>query len=129
MCPKQPLWMTVAMLLTTVLLVTTTLAFRRVELEPAFRIALVVVTLAPMIAWVLGFMRWLRDIDELERLIQLQAMGVALGSTALVVIGLGLMVEGGLVALDTRSRAWFYLWAWMVAAWSLGQIAIRRRYQ
>jgi hypothetical protein len=81
-----------------------------------------------MAAWVIGFKRWLRTIDELERLIQLQSMSVVLGSSALLILGYGLMVQAELVSSGPRSGSWLYLWAWMFGTWSVSQAVIRRRY-
>jgi len=128
MCPKQPLWMQVAMILVSVFLVGSILVFRSVELGTTARFGVVVLAAAPMVAWVIGFKRWLRTIDELERLIQLQSMGVALGSSTLLILGYGLMVQAELVSSGPRSGSWLYLWAWMFAAWSVSQAVIRRRY-
>jgi hypothetical protein len=128
-CPKQPFWMNAAILLTAVFMVGSTLLFKRDDLAPWVRFGLVLLTLAPMAAWVIGFRRWLRTIDELERLIQLQAMGVTLGSSILVVLGWGLMSQAGLVSAGSQESAWSLLWAWMFGAWSVSQAVIRRRYQ
>ena len=129
MCPKQPLWMQVAMILVSVFLVGSIFVFRSVELSTAARFGVVLVALAPMVAWVIGFKRWLRTIDELERLIQLQSMSVTLGSSALMILGYGLMIQAGLVSAGPRSSAWVFLWAWIFGVWSLSQVVIRRRYQ
>jgi hypothetical protein len=129
MCPKQPLWMQVAMILVSVFLVGSIFVFRSVDLGTGARFGVVSVALAPMVAWVIGFKRWLRTIDELERLIQLQSMSVTLGSSALMILGYGLMVQAGLVSAGPRSSAWVFLWAWIFGVWSLSQAVIRRRYQ
>jgi hypothetical protein len=121
--------MQVAMILVSVFLVGSIVVFRSVELSTAARFGIVILALAPMVAWVIGFKRWLRTIDELERLIQLQSMSVALGSSALMLLGYGLMVQAGLVSTGPRSSAWVVLWAWIFGVWSLSQAVIRRRYQ
>jgi hypothetical protein len=120
--------MNVAILITAAFMVASTFLLKREDLAPWVRIGLVLLTLAPMAAWVFGFRRWLRSIDELERLIQLQAMGVTLGSSILVVLGWGLMAQAELVSGNQES-AWSLLWAWMFGAWSVSQVVIRRRYQ
>jgi hypothetical protein len=56
-------------------------------------------------------------------------MSVALGSSALMILGYGLMVQAELVSAGPRSSAWVFLWAWIFGVWSLSQAVIRRRYQ
>ena len=129
MCPKQPLWMQVAMILVSTFLVGSIFIFREFELGKAARFGVVVLAVAPMLAWVIGFKHWLRTIDELERLIQLQSMSVSLGSSALLVLAYGLMVQAELMSIGPRSSAWVFLWAWIFGVWSLSQAVIRRRYQ
>lgn len=128
-CPKQPAWMSWAMVLTGFALMGATIVFKRMELEPLVRFGVVLVAMVPMAAWVIGFKRWLREIDELERLIQLQAMGAALGSTALLVLAAALLAQAGLVSARRQTAGWLALWAWMLGAWSVSQLVIRRRYQ
>jgi regulator of protease activity HflC (stomatin/prohibitin superfamily) len=121
--------MQVAMILVSVFLVGSIFLFREVELGRAARFGVVILALAPMVAWVIGFKRWLRTIDELERLIQLQSLSVALGSSSLMILGYGLMVQAELLSTGPRSSAWVFLWAWIFGVWSLSQAVIRRRYQ
>ncbi len=129
MCPRQPFWMNLAIYITGAMMIVCALLFRDSELPALARAGLGALTVVPMTAWVFGFSRWLKSIDELERLIQLQAMGVALGSSVLLVLAYGLLTQARLLSGDAQSSFWAMLWAWMVGSWSASQAVIRRRYQ
>ena len=86
-----------------------------------------VVALSPMLAcaaaaWVI--LRELRRMDELQRRIQLEALGFAFAGTALLTFSYGFL-EG----LGYPRLSMFTVWPVMAALWIVGLVMARRRYQ
>ena len=86
-----------------------------------------VVALSPMLAcaaaaWVI--LRELRRMDELQRRIQLEALGFAFAGTALLTFSYGFL-EG----LGYPRLSMFTVWPVMAALWIVGLLMARRRYQ
>ena len=86
-----------------------------------------VIALSPMLAcaaaaWVI--LRELRRMDELQRRIQLEALGFAFAGTALLTFSYGFL-EG----LGYPRLSMFTVWPVMAALWIVGLLMARRRYQ
>ncbi len=82
--------------------------------------------LAPMLGcsglcWVM--LRALRRLDELQRRIQLEALGFAFAGTALISFSYGF-----LESLDYPRQSMFMVWPLMAALWCVGLALARRRY-
>ena len=73
-------------------------------------------------AWVI--LRELRRMDELQRRIQLEALGFAFAGTALLTFSYGFL-EG----LGYPRLSMFTVWPVMAALWIVGLLMARRRYQ
>ena len=85
------------------------------------------VALSPMLAglaapWVI--LRELRRMDELQRRIQLEALGFSFACTALLTFSYGFL-EG----LGYPRLSMFSVWPLMGALWIVGLVLARRRYQ
>jgi vacuolar-type H+-ATPase subunit I/STV1 len=93
---------------------------------PALR---AIVALTPMIA---GFgilatiMRQYRRTDELGQRVTAEAIMFAFGATAIVTFSYGFLQRAGVAPQDA---SYFWVWAIMGAAWMLGSLIARRRYQ
>ena len=86
-----------------------------------------VIALSPMIpaaamAWVI--LRELRRMDELQRRIQLEALGVSFAGTAILTFSYGFL-EG----LGYPRLSMFTVWPLLAVLWIVGLVLARRRYQ
>lgn len=66
----------------------------------------------------------LRNLDELQRKIQLDALGFAFAATALSTLTYGFLQNAGLPQLN-----WIWVWPIMGAFWIIGLLAARWRYR
>ena len=85
------------------------------------------VALGPMLpaaatAWVI--LRELRRMDELQRRIQLEALGFSFAGTAILTFSYGFL-EG----LGYPRLSMFTVWPLLAALWIVGLVLARRRYQ
>jgi hypothetical protein len=86
-----------------------------------------VIALSPMIpaaamAWVI--LRELRRMDELQRRIQLEALGFSFAGTAILTFSYGFL-EG----LGYPRLSMFTVWPLLAVLWIVGLVLARRRYQ
>lgn len=86
-----------------------------------------ILALLPMVpgfamCWIV--LRQLRRVDELQRRIQLEAMGVAFAGTALVTFSYGFLEIAGYERLSM-----FLIWPLMAILWIAGTIIGNRRYR
>ena len=86
-----------------------------------------VVALSPMIpaaamAWII--LRELRRMDELQRRIQLEALGFSFAGTAILTFSYGFL-EG----LGYPRLSMFTVWPILAVLWVVGLVLARRRYQ
>jgi len=97
---------------------------------PMPRVAQVVVALAPVPVFGLYLHRWLgavRRLDELQRQITLEALGIAYPLALLLIMTIGLLEMAGAIRHDLVT----YLRLWPLVFWLyfIGLIAARRRYR
>jgi hypothetical protein len=85
-------------------------------------VALVPVLPAGFVIWL--FVRALSRLDEMQKRIQMQAFGFALGSTALVTFGYGFLEGVGLPHLN-----WTFVLPLMAVLWALGAVIFTWRYR
>ncbi len=78
---------------------------------------------APVVA-LLGFIRFLRRVDELQRRIQLEAIGLSFAATAILTFAYGFLEDVGFPRL---SYGWIL--PLMVMLWGLGLGLASRRYR
>ena len=92
--------------------------------DAGWRYYVVVLPVAPagFVIWL--FVRALARLDELQRRIQMEAFGFALGSTALLTFGYGFLEGAGLPHLN-----WTYVLPLMAVLWALGTAIFRWRYR
>ncbi|HLQ15979.1 MAG TPA: hypothetical protein VK256_09015 [Candidatus Eisenbacteria bacterium] len=83
--------------------------------EAAWRyyVALLPVIPAGLVIWV--FMRTVSRLDEVQKRIQVQAFGFAIGATALLTFGYGFLEGAGMPRLS-----WIYVLPLMVVLWAVG---------
>ncbi len=97
------------------------------ELETWLRVVLVLVPIIPFVFLLLWIIRGIRQLDELERRIQLEALAVAFPLTFLLMMTLGLLE----LAVKLKPEDWSYrhVWPFMFVFYLAGLTLARRRYQ
>ena len=92
--------------------------------EAAWRYYVALLPLIPagLVIWV--FMRSLARLDEVQKRIQVQAFGFAIGATALLTFGYGFLEGAGLPHLS-----WTYVLPLMAVLWALGVAMFRWRHR
>lgn len=121
--PRYAVELVAALAAYTVLLVGSLLALRGIAVDSPWRTA---VSLSPMlggIAVLVVVVRALRAMDELQRRIQLEALGFAFAGTALLSFSYGFLENVGF-----PPRTMFWVWPVMAALWALGVGVATRRY-
>jgi hypothetical protein len=95
-----------------------------VDVARAWRdlIALCPMLPAAAMAWIV--LRELRRMDELQRRIQLEALGFSFAGTAILTFSYGFL-EG----LDYPRLSMFIVWPILAVLWIVGLVFARRRYQ
>ena len=82
-----------------------------------------------MVGYFIDIGRWLKSLDELQRLIQLEALVIQFGLTGILVMLYGVLAESGVVSNGSIGEAWPRLWLAMFGSWALGQAIVRRKYR
>ena len=100
---------------------------KSVELETWLRVGVVLVPIVPFVFLLLWIIRGSRQLDELERRIQLEALAVAFPLTFLLLMTLGLLE----LAIKLKPEDWSYrhLWPFLFVFYLAGLTLARRRYQ
>ncbi|MHB1327046.1 MAG: hypothetical protein ACYC2K_02480 [Gemmatimonadales bacterium] len=83
----------------------------------------------PLVLWYLRISRWLKEVDELERTIHLEALVVQFALTGILVMSYGMLARLRVVPDFRVTEVFPYLWLGMFAFWYFGFWAIRRKYQ
>ena len=91
------------------------------------RVAVALIPIVPFVAFLWSFIRTMREADELERRIQLEALAIAY-PLAIVLIMLLALVQ---LAVPLNPNDWSYrhVWPFLPMFWLAGQAIARRRYQ
>ena len=87
-----------------------------------YSIAFLPIIPAALAVW--GFMRMFRSLDELQRRIQLEAVGFSFLATCLITLTWAFQQNAGLPRFDVSFVA-----PLLILLWSLGRAIARRRYQ
>jgi hypothetical protein len=96
------------------------------NLPPAVRVAIALVPLPPFLWLLWAFIREVRDADELERRIQLEALAIAFPLTLVLIMTLGLLQ----IAVPLSPDDWSYrhIWPLIYVFYLAGLTSARRRY-
>lgn len=89
-----------------------------------WRIPLALLPLPAILFGVWTFLQFLASVDELQRRVQLQAIGFSLGLTGVITFTLGLLESAGFPTLGI-----IWVFPMMIALWGVGQAIAMRRYQ
>ncbi|TWF56932.1 hypothetical protein FHW37_102572 [Neorhizobium alkalisoli] len=91
---------------------------------PAFRIILSLLPMLPGIAICWVVLRQLRRMDEMQRRMQFEALGLAFAATAVVTFSYGFLEGVGFPKMSM-----FVIWPVMATFWIIGTIASHLRYR
>lgn len=82
----------------------------------------------PLVGYFLGLGGWIRGLDEMQRLIQLEALFIQFAITAVLIVAYGTLAEAHVVPDFRVSQVWPWLWLTFFVSWAIGQAVIRRKY-
>ncbi len=89
----------------------------------SWRVLIALAPVVPGLLIVLTVVRQLGRLDELQRRIQLEAMGFAFGGTAVLTFSYGFLENAGFPTLS-----WHFVWPVMAVLWLVGLVLASRRY-
>ena len=89
-----------------------------------WRIPVALLPVVPAIVLIMVFVRQLRGMDELQRSIQLEALAIGFGGTAVLTFGYGFLQGVGFPLLN-----WTFVFPLMIGLWGIGVAIAGRRYQ
>ena len=119
-------WWAVASALLTILVAT----LRKVGVIPEpLQIPAALLPTLIMVGFFVGMARYLRSIDELQRLIHLEALLFQFGGTALLVMAYGSLAKIGAVPNLSAADAMGYVWIGTFLMYGLGFALVNRKYQ
>jgi len=101
--------------------------FVRFKLPVPLRIVIALLPILPSLGYVACVVRMFRQVDELQRRIQLEALGFAFPATAIVVMAADLLEQAGI--LPNPHLGWAGLVVIMCLLWMAGWIRACRRYR
>jgi hypothetical protein len=128
--PSRFTWQLLGWALLSALLVVVAALLRRWDLDPgSLRWVGAVLPVLPMVGYFLTLTKWVRSLDEMQRLIQFEALLIQFGITALSVMGYGVLAETGFVPNPPFGVIWPWIWLLLFVSWSLGQAIVRRKYR
>lgn len=105
------------------------LARRHGLIPPSLRWAAALLPVVPMAGYFIGLGQWLRTLDELQRLIQLEALLVQFGLSGIAIMAYGLLAKFEVVPNTPIADSWQWLWLVLFVSWSVGQLIVRRKYR
>jgi len=128
--PNRFTWHLLGWALLSALLALVVALLKRGDLAPSgLRGVMALLPVLPMVGYFLALTRWVRSLDEMQRLIQFEALLIQFAVTALSVMGYGVLAETGAVPNPPVGDLWPWIWLLLFVSWSLGQAIVRRRYR
>ena len=96
---------------------------------PQLRWVVALIPVLPLVGFFVGMARYLRSIDEMQRLVHLEALFFQFGATALLVMAYGALAKAE--AVPSLSAAEVASWFWIASfvLWGIGMLIVRRKYQ
>jgi hypothetical protein len=104
-----------------------TVLFVLTKLPLPLRAVAAVLPLLPSLGYIFCIVRMLRRVDELQRRIQLEAIGFAFAATVIVAMLVDLLEQAKIV--PAIHWGWAGLWTAMALLWALGNVIASRRYR
>jgi len=104
-----------------------TVLLARAGLSAPWRVLVALFPLLPTFGYIWSVVRMLRQVDELQRRIQLEAIGFAFAATVIVAMAVDLLTQARIV--PAVHWGWCGLWCVMALLWALGHVIAYRRYR
>lgn len=101
------------------------LILKRTDTGGAVRVGVALIAVPPSVFLVWTFVRWIRQLDEMEHRIVFQAVSFAFVTAILAMIGLEGLQKAGLLG----GFGWESAWEGMVFLYAAGYAWARRRYR
>lgn len=95
--------------------------------SPSLRVAAALLPIPFFALWLLTIIRGIRELDELERRIQLEAVGFAFPLTLLLLLTLGLLEIA--ITLPPEDLSYRHVWALLPIFYFMGIVIARKRYE
>ncbi|HZR63734.1 MAG TPA: hypothetical protein VFA85_01230 [Terriglobales bacterium] len=94
--------------------------------QPAlpWRYVIAILPVLPIFLMPALVIEYFRNLDELQKKIQLEALGFAFAATALSTLSYGFLQNAGLPDVN-----WVWVWPIMAVFWTIGLLAARWRYR
>jgi hypothetical protein len=90
--------------------------------QAAWRYPVALLPIVPALFIPFAVRSFIRQMDEMQRRIQLEGMGFAFAASAVVTFAYGLLQNTGLPQVN-----WMWVWPVMAPLWCLGLVIARRR--
>ncbi len=116
-------------LLSAGLAVVVSVAGRAGWLAEGIRPAVAIIPVLPLVALFFGIARWLGTRDELQRMIDLEAMVIQFASIGILVMSYGMLAKTGAVPNVPATTAFPDLWMAIFGFWCVGIVWVRRKYR
>ncbi|MGU3401139.1 hypothetical protein ACLBWS_15575 [Brucellaceae bacterium D45D] len=124
MSKHRYLWeFAVSLLAYVIVLIISVIVLASLDIGPISRALLSLMPVIPGLAICWTIVRQLRCVDELQRKIQFEALGLAFAATAITTFSYGFLENVGFPKLTM-----FAVWPLMAAFWMIGYIISSRRY-
>ena len=121
----QMIWWAIASAVLTILMA----ILRRLgAIPPGLRALTALIPVAVMAGFFVGMGRYLRSIDELQRLIHLEALLFQFGATALLVMAYGALAHVGSLPSVSIDDAMSGVWIGTFLMYGVGLVLVRRKY-
>lgn len=124
MSKHRYLWeFAVSLLAYVTVLIISVILLASLDIGPISRAMLSLMPVIPGLTICWAIVRQLRRVDELQRKIQFEALGLAFAATAIITFSYGFLENVGFPKLSM-----FAVWPLMAAFWIIGYIISSRRY-
>ncbi len=128
--PNKFSWRLVWWAIASAVLTVVVSALRKAGLiPPALRGIVALLPVVPMVGFFLGMRRYLKSIDEMQRLMHLEALFFQFGATAVLVMAYGALAKAGVLPDLTAAQAASYVWTGTFFLWGVGLLVVRRKYE
>ncbi len=104
-------------------------ADRTAVVPGGLRPLLAILPVVPLVIFFARIAKWLRSLDELERMIHLEAMVIQFGLMGILVMSYGMLARAGSVPNVPATTAFPFLWLTQFGFWSVGIAWVRRKYR
>ena len=103
---------------------------QRAHLVPrAWRGVVALLPVMPMLGFFLGMRRYLQSIDEMQRLIHLEALFFQFGAVALLAMAYAALAKAGVVPSLNAAEVASSVWTGAFFLWGVGLFLVRRKYE